>query len=855
MRWSATKLRWVLLVGVLMLAGVLAGFFGLARYRAGKIWQRILARSGVNLRQETNGFTYSQSSKGRTVFTLHASKATPMGKNKWALHDAVLILYGREPGRDDRIYGKEFQYDQDEGVARAMGEVHMDLQAPEPGGKAPAAGARPNLSFEQEDEAADDPGVIHVRTSGVVYMRKMGLAATGEATEFRYGGITCTSRGAEFDSAQSVVRLLADVRMTGTVRNAPFELHATHAELNRTANTADLVTPVLASGERNARAAHALLHLRKDGSLQAAEANGGVEMHTGTRSIAAPQLTAVFGNDSRAQQARLFTGVRFADTDRARPGQGSAATLQLAWTPEGLLSDVLAEGAVRFNGNAVTADGAVQRHLAADRMQADFVPEGGTSGRRAMLHRVHLTGQAQVSSAKQPGSGVARQGSSAISGDDLLATFAPGAQGRAVIQELTGTGHTRLEQVADDGGRQQSTGDTLHVTFAPATANSSGAGASVGQGAGPTEQVSSAVQTGHVEVVSWAMSKATASPTANAGPTFDKSTGHADRAEYSGTAKTLILTAAPGGRASVQQAQGDVQAAQIVLQQTTGDAEATGGVIATNLGQNGSPATHVLANRARLLHSAGLTEFFGETGRPAQLWQGGSQVLAARITLDQRQHGMSARPAAPGEMVHAVFATDSAKDTSSSTSAKSAKGGAAAEKPHAEGMVNNTVPDAARSAVRVSATTMDYDDLHHDAVFTGTVRLSGVLGEISADRGTATLRAPQSKQDGAGASNAGPDLGGSLERMVLLGDVKLSQVGRTGVGQQLTYTAATDSFVLTGAPGKPPRVMGEQGSLVTGATLLFRNTDSTIVVAGTENGPKAPGGTRVHTETDLKQRP
>ena len=51
------------------------------------------------------------------------------------------------------------------------------------------------------------------------------------------------------------------------------------------------------------------------------------------------------------------------------------------------------------------------------------------------------------------------------------------------------------------------------------------------------------------------------------------------------------------------------------------------------------------------------------------------------------------------------------------------------------------------------------------------------------------------------------------------------------------------------------RVMGEQGSLVTGATLLFRNADSTIVVAGTENGPKTPGGTRVHTETDLKQRP
>ncbi len=151
---------------------------------------------------------------------------------------------------------------------------------------------------------------------------------------------------------------------------------------------------------------------------------------------------------------------------------------------------------------------------------------------------------------------------------------------------------------------------------------------------------------------------------------------------------------------------------------------------------------------------------------------------------------------------------------------------------------------------------MDYDDVQHQAVFTGKVRLSGALGEISADRGTATLRAAKTKPSAVetGAS-AGPELGGSLERMVMLGDVQMSQVGRTGVGQQLTYTAATDNFVLTGTPGKPPRVMGEGGSLVTGATLLFRNTDSTIVVAGTEGGSKAPGGTRVHTETDLKGKP
>src|SRR5579875_1241666 len=239
MRWSATKLRWVLLAGVFLLAGVVAGFFGLARYKAGKIWQRILARNGVNLRQETNGFTWSQSSGGRTIFTLHAAKATPMGKNKWVLHDAALILYGREPGRNDRIYGSEFQYDQDAGIARAIGEVHMDLQTPQQPGKA-AAALPAALGFQPESESGENPGLIHVRTSGLVYMRKLGLAATGEPTEFRYGGMTCTSKGAEFDSGQGVVRLLAEVRLTGTLKNAAFQLNAAHAELNRGTDVADL---------------------------------------------------------------------------------------------------------------------------------------------------------------------------------------------------------------------------------------------------------------------------------------------------------------------------------------------------------------------------------------------------------------------------------------------------------------------------------------------------------------------------------------------------------------------------------------------------------------------------------------
>lgn len=167
MRSPAEKLRWILLTGAVLLACVIAAVFGMANYRAGKIWQRILARNGVNLKQETNGFTYSQSDGKRTIFTLHAAKAKPQGKGKWSLSNAVLVLYAKD-GRTDRIYGSQFDYDQDAGLARAVGEVHMDLQAPAASGKAGHPTPPVDLSFTPGEDSAENPSLIHVRTSGLV---------------------------------------------------------------------------------------------------------------------------------------------------------------------------------------------------------------------------------------------------------------------------------------------------------------------------------------------------------------------------------------------------------------------------------------------------------------------------------------------------------------------------------------------------------------------------------------------------------------------------------------------------------------------------------------------------------------
>jgi lipopolysaccharide export system protein LptA len=94
---------------------------------------------------------------------------------------------------------------------------------------------------------------------------------------------------------------------------------------------------------------------------------------------------------------------------------------------------------------------------------------------------------------------------------------------------------------------------------------------------------------------------------------------------------------------------------------------------------------------------------------------------------------------------------------------------------------------------------------------------------------------------------------GSLERVVVSGEVQLDEPGRHGSGEQLVYTAATGEYVLTGSSGKLPVIVDAQQGSVTGATLLFRSgtdaADSTIVVSG-----DAATKVRVRTETEVRQQ-
>ena len=844
MRLSIQRLRWVLVAGALLLVAVLAAYIGYGRYRALKAYRRILAHAGMTLTHDSNGVTWSQSVKGRKIVTVRAKTESSLGNNIYALHDAEVLLYTRSEEHPDHIYGSEMQYDQSSGVLRAKGDVFMDLQPPQGltnGGRAPAQpdvnGAGPAEPARTNPKAAQ---IIHVRTSGLVYVRKLGIASTAQKVEFSYGGMQCAALGAEFNSSQSTLRLLADVHMDGVAHGQPLHVTATRADMDRNANIAHLTHPIATSGDRRASADTAILDLRKDGSMERVQGIDHVVLSSKTQKVTANYLDSTLTPQSVPETGRLSGDVVLVDTDPERPMRGSAHRVDAVFNAQGAPTRVVANGTARLSmvDHRTNARG-LARSMDGAKISASFVP--GKRRSSSLLKEIHAIGSAHAG-----GESVAPAVRNTVSGrtqpapvkdvqvwaDDLRILFTTTPAGRAQPQMLYGLGHTMLQQDAPLGEQETSRGDTLQMTFG---APSSTAATVPGKG---TTNISSAVQNGHIVIHDRAATK-----TASAAPAA-VSTGTADRAVYDGSTQQLTLS----GDAHLYGDTASLIAPTVSIDQRTQDAEASGGVQATfqNDGSDTAhqartsaaharpePLTHVLSASAHFEHASQLASFSGTDEQPARLWQGASQVEAATLLFDGAKRTFSARPNKSGTLIHAIFASNS----------NPPKPGAS---PHADNIL------------RVASPKMDYNDLQREATFSGGVRIDGTPGEVTGQHAVVFLVAatPSARQQPnlqpAPLLQAKPSpLNGSIGRIVVYGSLQMDQPGRHGTGEQLLYTPASGIYVLTGTPAIPPRIVDAQKGSVTGATLLFTNAGSTIVVAGDSGAPKGKGG-RVRSETHVR---
>jgi lipopolysaccharide export system protein LptA len=820
MRMSIQRLRWALVAGALLLVGVLAVFIGYGRYVALRRYQQIIARSGVSITHDSNGVTYSQSIKGKKIFTLRAKTESSLGGGKYALHDAELLLYNRNGNAADHVYGSEMEYDQNEEVARAKGEVFMDIQPPQ----GLANGGR-SQSTIAEPRPASGP-IIHVRTSGLVYVRKLGVAATQQQVEFKYGDMTCTAQGAEFDTNGNTLKLLANVHMDGLAHGKPLHVLAARADMNRDDNVANLAEPVVTSDDRKMRADSAVIDLRKDGSIASVHGNNRVVLTDKTQQITSNRLDASLNEQSIPQTVRLSGDVVLVDSNPLRPTHGSAAAVDVAMDAQGQPTKVVATGSAKLSMvDRRSSPSGLTRSIEGTKIIALLAPgKHKSSSHLTELHAIgsaHASGQSIATQAKglPPDHKSPGLKDLQISADDLRATFLETLDGKVHPGKLYGTGHTQLEQDAPLGEQEISNGDSLEILFAPPGSESA-----------PSDRgalnITSAVQVGNVTIHDQAAEKP--------GSTVPKSPtdGTAERAHYDGSSQLLTLT----GHTHLEGENGSIVAPTVALNQRTQDTDASGGVQATfqkapaspvaTTNPAGEPVTHVLAASAHFEHATRLATFRGTDAAPARMWQDASQVQAATLMFDGNRRIFSARPGKPQGLIHAIFASNPA--------------------PRKPGE-----PIRPPSMIRVASPTMDYDDVQREATFAGGVVIEDTMGEVRGQQAVAfltALHAPVTKPSASTSQLQPNPLNGSIDRVVVYGDVTIDQPGRHGTGDQLLYTAATQNYILTGTASKEPRITDAQQGTVTGATLLFGDAGSTIVVSGEQGAPKGKGG-RVHTET------
>jgi LPS export ABC transporter protein LptC/lipopolysaccharide transport protein LptA len=197
---------------------------------------------------------------------------------------------------------------------------------------------------------------------------------------------------------------------------------------------------------------------------------------------------------------------------------------------------------------------------------------------------------------------------------------------------------------------------------------------------------------------------------------------------------------------------------------------------------------NVTSNRLEYDGSASSAVYSGT----ARLWQGATNIQAATLILDDKNGNLTARDNVRTRMMMSEV------------------------DPRTK--VRKETPTEGR------AETFEYDDARRLATYTEKAHINGPQGDVTADKIELFL-----------ASKAN-----ELQRAEAYGTVTVKDALRTATGTRLTYTAADDQYVMTGAVGNPVVVIEKKpGSCAKtlGSRLTFRRAVDGVTMDEMQSKP------------------
>ena len=622
---SIPRLRIWFAVLALAAVAVVGGFYFRARMAMRDALRDLPGKVGIDIQQTSEGFTMSKSEGGRTLFTIHASKATQFKQGGHAtLHNVYIIVYGRQSDRFDRISGDDFDYDQRSGDVVSKGLVHIDMQ----GGIGDKAGT--------PSPEAKNP--IHLAAEGMTFHQKTGMADSDGRVDFQLAQAAGTARGATYDSKDNQLTLHAAVDIN-TQGKQPSHILAHSGTITKEPRLVTMQGVQMTTQSRTMLANEAVVHLAQDNSVQRVNATGDVRLSDAEGlELRAPKGELTLGAGNTVESAWFTGGVDFESAKQRAAGHSGEMRMQF-----------VADGAKPKAGSG--SPSRLQTIYASLGTVLRQAPRPGSKNPQSMVMTSDamtfaLNEQQRLTSAETAGPGELttrsadpkQPGSTVIDAQHFTADF--GEDNR--LQTLHGTGAVKVTSQSPGEPDKVSTSQTLVAEFSP------------------SGEITRAVQQGDFRYQEAQSSK-------------DEPGGRrawAERATYLPLEQSMTLVGDP----RVVDGGTTVEADTIRLLRgesgkTSGEMFATGNVKSTYSELTPQPSgallansdpVHVTARAMNAAQSSGLAHYTGG----ARLWQGSNIVDAPTIDFDQKTRTIVAQ----GDLKHPVtswFAQVDAKGKSS----------------------------------------------------------------------------------------------------------------------------------------------------------------------------------------------
>ncbi len=761
-REAARYARWAATAAALVAAGV-AGVYARRAWRAERLRRAEPAAMPATMERQSAQFSFSKVEQDKTLFTIRASQATQFkDQDRALLVDVWITIYGQSGNRNDNIHTHECSYQPQTGNARCEGAVEMDIEDAKPAPGQPAAKA------------------LELQTSDITFNRDTGEAETSAPVEFTFPEGSGRGVGLSYSSRDSVVRIARDVEF----------------KLPPSERTGGL--PVSATGSS--------VEFRRND--QSAVLAGPATVRQGSRVLTADAISAQFDSQNRVSNVTAEGHPRIRSSENGADISVSASRLEALMNPAGWIDHIVADG----NISAKRRSTGIVDHFAAAHVEFTMLPgrnllrdmvatggvtansqQNGNSSRlkTAALHLTFSPGRAAGPSAKAALDG-------GIGGQQIESaeTLAPAEAVSMAGDERTTLRAVRLTAVAGSGGRiKRMLGrggvDILREKPGAAPQNISSAEMAVTFASGG--QWDAVEESGNVS--------------------FQQADRQA-RAQHATIVRatdTIRLEGSP----VISDSTGRTSAASVMINQKSGEVQATGRVNSIYTLQAGKEASglgsgpaHISADELSGSISSGHAAYIGH----ARLWQGESVLEADRIDL--WRDGQKMRAA--GNVV-ALFPQE--RGTFPGLPSKPSGG---------------SHPSAGPTLWSVRAPLLTFYNAEGRARLEGGVVASSDQGSLESRTLDVYLSPPAAPpKEPAPAPSAQPEIaaGRQLDRVVAAGRVVVRQGGRRAVAERAEYTAADGKFVLSGGQ---PTIVDASNDTATGHSLTFFVASDTILIDSQE---------------------